>query len=251
MNGPEIHLRYGVTEGRKGDAVSFTQGQPKKQYFDDFALVFEGGELRAFTDKYDSVDSARAALEPKLRDWEKYARIGRLRIGFWFSGAEETVVGPQGTVHTAALVNIMPARINVTVSNVTVSPSTMEVQLPPSQMRESELAETIFSKLRDLEDGPETIWTSVAYAIVNAIEETSGTLAAASKRYNVGTKVLKKLKTYSSGDHPTASRKPMGKGKPLTTRDLEWVRGKAMETGYRVLEVEYCDNVDKLDKITS
>ena len=250
MSHNEIDLWYEVKGNRIVDAERFKEVAPDDVQFNgDFEFTTEEGKLRAFTENYHDENSARAVLEPKLRDWEKALLLKRIRIIFRFARA--TVLDKsEEDIRQSVTISVSPAELVVSPGLVSVLPM-QKIPLPSRPMKDSELAQTMVRKLQDLEDSNKQSWCAHAYSILTEIENScEGGRKGAREKYNICKNVLDKLGELSSQNDPDYNRKTKGNVKRFAPEELDWIKQAAEIVGYRVVEVEYGFNLDDLPLIT-
>jgi hypothetical protein len=153
---------------------------PKTEFtLGDFACTIDGDRLTAIpSHTYGDETSARAALEPHLRDWELQLELEHGdRAEFRLSGSMAKEVAADGTKHYQAGVNTYISITSSVSANVGAA-----IPAPVGGYRDGPLTTRYLPRLRDLRAGRDKV-TQVAYAIVSDLNHTYGGLPQAALRY--------------------------------------------------------------------
>lgn len=130
---------------------------------------------------------------------------------------------------------------------ISITPS---LSLLPCETKSSEPADIISSKLKDLRSAEQNQWTSIAYAIVVAIEnDCRKNNGKANKKYFISENVIGEIHKLTAGQHPTAGRKPGIDSMELSQSDLLWVKKAAERIGHRIHEIETSLEVKEYEEI--
>lgn len=249
MSDYEMVLRYEVIGKRQKDVERIKASVPLELDTGDFRLTSEGLDLRAFTENYDDVEMARAALEPTLDALRKDALLDDLRIEFRFS-ASELLVKSEPNVRKAVVVCPATAKAVVSASVVSVSPPQQAWPQSLTLTKDSEKGNRMVQKVHDLKDGTDRSLCAHAYSILTEIENSCRGRKGARERYKICMTVLTKLGELTSQNDPVYGRKAKGDVKKFTREELDWVRKAAEMVGYRVIEVEFGRSLNELSLIT-
>lgn len=184
MSYPAIKLCYQLTGERAKDADRIKEASSHKYEIDGFSITREGEELRAVTDRYPDVESARAKPEPRLRAWEREADLyDGLRFRFDISSSQivgGTDDGPEKSV-----------TIFVPTAHVRVKAHLLRAEFPglPTLTQDTDRAQMMVKKLHELEDGVGRL-CAVAYSIFTEIEAScDGKIECAGKGYGISKEI--------------------------------------------------------------
>jgi len=200
----------------------FGAAAPLGTGLDRFSVRLEGETLRAEPlDHHATGEEARAALEPRLHDWEVAARLSVPPHAIRFDYLDAEIVDrsptPGGTV-----VRPGTARATVFTADAYVAVDNARFPEPDPTFRTNSLVEPILDRLeRSRQD--QTRLAYDAYWIHVAVCRAFGGEAEAAKALGVSANVLKQLKRIANKHDPDISRKPAGSVVPITPEERAWL----------------------------
>jgi hypothetical protein len=221
VNDPHVNaLRYRFRSLEPMDR--FGAAAPLGTGLDRFSLRLEGETLRAEPlDHYAVEEEARAALEPRLRDWEVAARLSVPYHAIRFDYLDAEIVDrsptPGGTV-------VLPgaARARVFTADASVAVDNARFPEPDPTFRTNSLVEPILDRLeRSRQD--QTRLAYDAYWVHVAVCRAFAGEAAAARTLGVSRNVLETLARIANKHDPDISRKPAGPVAPISPEERAWL----------------------------
>jgi len=200
----------------------FGAAAPLGTGLDRFSVRLDGETLRAEPlDHHATGEEARAALEPRLRDWEVAARLSVPTHAIRFDYLDAEVVDrsptPGGTVVRPAA-----ARLWIATADASVAVDNARFPEPDPDFRTNSLVEPILDRLVRSRRDP-TRLAYDAYWVHVAVCRAFGGEAGAAKALGVSANVLKQLKQIANKHDPDISRKPAGPVAPISPEERAWV----------------------------
>ncbi len=175
---------------------------------------------------FSSEHEARIAIEPILRAWEIDAgiRIGIGVLRFEFDKAEivdrsPPPPGPKNYVYVGSVAN------TVSVGDaVSVHLGIGRYPDPPKLFQITPDVESLWHRFKGHLEGSEPL-LSMAYFCLTVLETNAGGRRAASRKYNIDERVLRKLGELTSkrGDRTIARKASPGPLPPLTGSENAWI----------------------------
>jgi len=199
----------------------------------DFNVRLEGTTLSAtpLVD-FSSEETARAAMEPLLADWEvEWDLRHGLGMAFSFESCSLEPVGGSGgknfKVHVAGTVNV----------SASMSVSRSDFPPLPSALKSTPLIRELRARLHDVRDERERLLVGAQW-ILTRLEGHYGGRAAAAKALSVSGKALDELGRQCDRNDPEIGRKARRPPDPLSPEEKGWVLYAVIALVIRAAEVE-------------
>ena len=227
-------LFYRITSGQSVD-LSQAPRATWRVLDDRFQVTLDGDEMIAEPQvHYASADDARAVLDPYLRAWEIQAAlaVSTPSLQFEYQRAEVIDRHPSPGVVSAPLVinmSIFPTVSIKAVVGLATFPS------PAQANRCDEATERMYRRLMGIwADG--NYVTSDGYYILTEAEDRFGSRRAAARTLNIDVTVLNKIGELTSRAGGQRARKALGASRPLTSKELTWLKAALRALVLRSLE---------------
>jgi hypothetical protein len=182
-----------------------------------------------------SEETARAALEPLLGDWEtEWDLLHNLRVSFEFDDCvfEQP---PRVEGEPVAVSAKMTAKVSMT-GSFTVALSQYPVS-PSFNLRSTPLARLFRARWHEIEDGRNSLLAGAYWFLTTFETEFGESRTAAAKGLGVDSSVLSMLGRLTARNDPLQSRKNKGPITPLSEDEKVWVRGAVRILMRRAVEV--------------
>lgn len=186
------------------------------------------GELRcSMKTDYSNPGDARAVIDPVLRSWEVASDLksnkGALRFKYDTANVVDRSPPIPGQIRGHAIMVQSIGSLEA-FGNVTVRINLKQYPLAPGSFRLTPDAETLWLRYTGYTEGKEPL-PSMAYFCLTMARAISGGVAAASKKYQIRERVLRKLSELTSvrGDRLTARKASSRTLTPLTGTEIVWI----------------------------
>lgn len=211
------------------------RGEGSRIAIGSFECVAHGTTLTVTpTENFDSIESARATLEPGLRDWEAEWDLRGMPIEFQFSSAHAL----DESMADGATTHQIVAEDRVGVSESLSIKATVEFQPPTGEYRSNPTVDFLRFRWLSPTSKYKELPTSAAYALVTYLVSLHGSLEDTANRLNVSRSVLTTAKRLASQPDPEQGRKFSGSPRTLTPRELDWLSAVIRTVGKRAARVE-------------
>jgi hypothetical protein len=200
----------------------FGAAAPLDAHLDLFRVRLEGETLRAEPlDHHAAEDEARAALEPRLRDWEVAARLAVPPHAIRFDYLDAEIVDRSPTPGaTVALAG--SARAGAFTADASITVDNARFPEPDPAFRTNSLVESVLDRLERSRRDATRLAYDAYWVHVAACGEFDGE-AGAAEALGVSANVLKQLKRIANKRDPAISRKPAGPLAPISPEERAWL----------------------------
>lgn len=184
-------------------------------------------------------ESARAALEPRLRAWEQRTFLAEdVRITFKYG---KTEIIDRDPVPGVTEVRPDPIALNAVVYAPTIIVGHATYPPPDPDFKVTPVTDRLSERIRRVRAG-EAPLPAEAYWVLTQLETEYGTGKSARKsvaeRLNVEEKVLQTLGRLTAQGDPNIGRKADRIEAPLTDAETAWLRAAIVRLARRVGEIE-------------
>ncbi len=201
----------------------------------DFECEVSGTTVTAFPAKrFETVEEARAELEPYLRDWEAELDLRGLPVRFDFATSHEKADAEEGQAQHHNVTATASVGVSATVS----VKATVTLAAPRGEYRATPVVDYLRFRWLSAAKTYNELPTSSAYALLTFLESHFGGRDAVATRLNVSSNVLSAAGRLSARADPLQGRKLKGVSKPLTPEDLGWLNSFIEVVGKRAAYVE-------------
>lgn len=182
-----------------------------------FACSLEKGTLVAEPiASFASPESARAELEPHLRDWEvEWELLESLPIRFDYQGAQ-LVDAEDATAHMISLDG------GIGVDAVVSIEGDRWPVAPALRAKSSALVQSLLARWHDVLQGRERLLVGANW-ILTTLERELGGRQGVADRLNISMAAVRKLGELAARNDPVHGRKGRGDPAPLTGEEIGWV----------------------------
>ena len=251
MNDPHVvALLYRVRHNESvdyGKALALVVDEP------GFRIEVKNGTARLeMKGHYATVEDARRAVDPFLRNWEFEADLERGfgSFGLEFDRAEIIDRRPIKNVVEISSVGRAEWSIDIPEAKITLYPRTYPT--PPSTIDSDHPdVQTLYQRYKSFCQGKEPL-TTFAYFCLTVMEHSiglgRGLRRKASDKYGIDKRLLDEMGRLSSIEGGSEARKASGTGHPLTQDERQFLKRAVVRMIRRV--AEYHAGTDDLPKIT-
>lgn len=236
MNDPHVEaLHYAVTHSER---VNYDTAEPLEHEEPGFRVQIENGRARIeMKDHHPTAESARAAAEPFLRNWEFLAEL-RFRpdeLAFRYESADIIERNPARGNHA---VYAEPGAYYLMGSDVGMRIGRAKYPPPPSGIERDADVDLMFMSYKMHRAGRRTL-PDAAYFCLTVLERCAGGRKAVASHYGIDLKVLNKLGELTANKGGREARKDAGARTPLRGEEQDWLEQTARRLILRAAEVAF------------
>jgi hypothetical protein len=244
---PDFHVVALLYRLEPSDGVSYAEPPP---------LVFENEIARFRLDKdqlrcemklhVDTLEKARALIDPVLRGWEMEVELARGpgELRFTYENAEiiDRMPAVAGEIRGHVMAALQDALL-VSTGNVTCHITRKNYPEPPLGFHLTPDAESILLRFHGYQEGREPL-LSMAYFCLTVVEsavDRRNKRSNAAKTFGISERVLRKLGDLTSkrGDRASA-RKAQSSAQPLTGAERAWIEATIKQLVLRLCDAPSC-----------
>src|SRR5208337_1429984 len=217
MNDPHVSvLLYRV---KHNETVNYDTAQPLDYEDPDFRLSVKDREARfVMKAHFASIEQARAAVQPFIRQWELTTALdrgpGEFELVFADAVVEDRNPTP-GVVHVKAVRGMV---IGDSVSMVVVR----AYPQPPQGIAINADVAVMALRYAQYREGKDTL-AGMAYFCLTVLEQAAGNRAAISAKYGIASTVIRKLGCLTGKKGGVEARKGGGRSNEFTPDERNWI----------------------------